>query len=169
MHCHATHGQPVQQVGPDISRRDTALQQQWNHAADAHLGNIVVKPQSKKIVWWMCDQCPDGHLHSWEATVANRSNGSGCPQCSSHKVCKHNSLATKAPAAAAQWDYEANDGTPDSVLAQSNVVVGWRCDDCGSKWSAAIYSRVGTNKTNWLSALQSKKKDWEMHKASNPC
>ena len=117
--CHSSKGQHafVQQEGPDLSRLDAALQQQWDHAANARLGNIVIRPCSHKKVWWICDQCPNGHLHRWEATAASRSNGRGCPQCCGHKVCKHNSLATKAPLVAAQWEYEANEGTPDSVVA----------------------------------------------------
>ena len=142
--CHSNQGQhaSIQQKGPSISRLDAALQQQWDHAANAHLGPIDITPMSGRKVWWVCDQCPDGHLHRWEAIVSNRSNGRGCPQCSGRKVCKHNSLATKAPLAAAQWDYEANNGTPDSVVAQSNQPVGWLCDACGHKWRATPNTRV---------------------------
>ena len=125
MRCHSSQGQRVQQEGPDSSRLNSALQQQWDHAANAHLGNIAITPGSNKKVWWICDQCPDGHLHRWETTVAPRTRGTGCPQCSGRKVCKHNCLATKAPWVAAQWDYTVNDGTPDSTVAQSNQLVGW--------------------------------------------
>ena len=144
--CCSADSQPVQLDGPDISRLDVALQQQWDHAANAHLGCIVIKPHSNIKVWWMCDQCPDGHLHSWEARIDLRTRGSGCPQCIGRKVCKHNSLATKAPLAAAQWDYEANDGTPDSLMAQSNQLVGWLCDACGHKWSQTPNNRVCKHK-----------------------
>ena len=136
----------MQQKGPDISQLDLALQKQWDRAKNAYLGNIVITPHSAKKVWWICDQCPDGHLHSWSAMVCNRTNGNGCPQCSGRKVCKHNSLATKAPAVAAQWDYEENDGYPDSVVAQSHRVVSWLCDACGHKWSATLNSRVSKKK-----------------------
>ena len=78
--------------------------------------------------------------------MANRTGGRGCPQCSGRKVCKHNSLATKAPLVAAQWDYEVNDGTPGSVVAQSNQPVGWLCDVCGHKWSAPPDRRVSRKK-----------------------
>ncbi len=40
------------------------LRQQWDYAANAHLGDVVIKPQSNRKVWWMCDQCPDGHPHT---------------------------------------------------------------------------------------------------------
>ena len=142
--CHSKQDQSAaaQQGGPDISRLDPDLQKQWDHAANVHLGNVDIAPQSRRKVGWTCDQCPDGHLHSWSAAVQNRTNGSGCPQCSGRKVCKHNSLATKAPAVAAQWDYEANDGTPDGVVAQSNQPAHWHCDACGHEWRATICTRV---------------------------
>ena len=132
------------------SGTDLALQQQWDHAANAHLSNIVITPHSSRKVSWTCDQCPDGHLHSWSAAVKHRSDGTGCPQCIGRKVCRHNSLATKAPLIAAQWDYEANDGTPDTVVAYSSQKIGWCCDVVatsgaqhriiGSAWALAAHS-----------------------------
>ncbi|KAL3147866.1 hypothetical protein ABBQ32_002587 [Trebouxia sp. C0010 RCD-2024] len=143
----STQEKPVKQEGPNISLLAPVLQQQWDHAANAHLSKTVIKPSSAQKVWWTCDPCPDGHSHSWLATVHNRTSGSGCPQCRGRKVCKHNSLATRAPLVAAQWDYEANEGTPDSVVAQSLQLVGWLCDVCGGKWSATPSDRVGRKKT----------------------
>ena len=145
--CHSSQGHAVQQEGPDLSRLDSVLQQQWDHAANAHRGNIDVTPGSYKKAWWLCDQCPDGYLHSWEASIKARTLGTGCPQCCGRKVCKHNCLATKDPLVAAQWDYEANDSTPDSVVAQSNQPVGWLCDVCGHKWRVAPSRRVCKNRS----------------------
>ncbi|KAL3130469.1 hypothetical protein ABBQ38_008290 [Trebouxia sp. C0009 RCD-2024] len=141
--CFSTQGQLTRRKGPDISLLDSALQKDWDHARNAHLGNSVIKPHTNRVVWWCCDKCPDGHLHSWAATVNSRSNGNDCPQCSGHKVCKHNSLATKAPDVAAEWDHEVNIGTPDTVVARSNQVCGWRCIAFGHKWRAAPGARVG--------------------------
>ena len=139
---HHSHDAIVQQKGPTISRLDPALQHQWDHAGNAHLGPVDITPKNGRKVWWMCDQCPDGHLHRWEATVAHRSYGSGCPQCCGRKVCKHNSLATKAPLIAAQWDYEENDGTPDHVVAHSSQPVAWHCEVCGHKWTVTPDHRL---------------------------
>ncbi|KAL3159843.1 hypothetical protein ABBQ38_15497 [Trebouxia sp. C0009 RCD-2024] len=145
-HCQSNQRKCVQQGGPNISRLDPALQQQWDHAANAHLGNIDIKPKSGRKVWWTCDQCPEGHLHRWLATVEKRTDCTGCPQCSGRQVCKHNSLATKAPKIAAQWDYDVNAGTPDSVVAQSNTKVGWKCSECDGKWRASPNARVSKNR-----------------------
>ncbi|KAL3143034.1 hypothetical protein ABBQ38_003311 [Trebouxia sp. C0009 RCD-2024] len=127
---------------PSITLLDPVLQRQWDHSANAYLGTIDIKPDSTKQVRWICDQCPDGQLHSWSAMVRSRTNGSGCPQCGGRKVCKHNSLASKASLVAAQWDYEANDGTPDDVLAESGQLVRWKCDVCGFKWTSTPKARV---------------------------
>ena len=144
VHCCSNQGQHAhaQQGHPDISRLAATLQQQWDIAANAHLGGIGITPYSTKRVRWLCDQCPDGHPHSWSASVANRSRGTGCPQCSSRKVCTHSSLATRAPLVAAQWDCEANTGTPDTMLANSHQQVGWCCDVCSHKWNASPNRRV---------------------------
>ena len=111
---YSNEDQRVQHGGPDISLL-RALQRQWDHAANAHLGNIVIKPFSSRSVAWKCDACPDGHLHQWTAVVYGRTRGSGCPHCKGRKVCKHNCLRTVAPWAAAQWHYNANAalGTPE--------------------------------------------------------
>ena len=95
--CRADVQQDALTAGPDISWLDPVLQKQWDHAANQCLGDVIIKPYSNRKVWWQCDQCPDGHPHSWFAVVSNRSNGAGCPQCSGRLVCKHNSLRTKAP------------------------------------------------------------------------
>lgn len=144
---YSAEDQQTQQADPDISLLDPALQKQWDHAANAHLGHIVITPRSTRKVQWICEHCPDNYLHRWSAAVTDRTAGSGCPQCSGKKVCKHNSLATKAPGIAAQWDYEENAGCPDSVVAQSHQVVGWLCDMCAHKWRGRIDARAGKCKT----------------------
>ena len=141
----STQSQRTQQKSPDISLLDPALQKQWDHAANARLGSIVIKPMSNKKAWWMCDKCPNGHRHSWCALVFSRTDGNGCPQCSGRKVCQHNSLATKAPEVAAEWDYELNHGTPDYVVAMSHQGFGWLCAACGHRWRATVINRVSNN------------------------
>ena len=173
-HCQAKQGQraTAQQGGPDISRLDPDLQEQWDHAANADLGSVKITAQSNKKVGWICNQCPDGHLHSWSATVSNRANGNGCPQCSGKKVCKHNSLATKAPSVAAQWDHAANDGTPDDITAYSNKHANWHCNACGHKWRAIIFARVSKLKSGCPRCAKiARTARWTKHPtiAEDPC
>ena len=128
------HADTSQQPGPDISALNQELQQQWDHARNWHLGSIVITKFSNRNVWWICDKCPDGHIHRWQSFVKTRSYGTGCPQCSGRKLCKHNSLATVAPATAAVWDSVKNGCTPDMVMAHSSKPAHWHCKTCNHKW-----------------------------------
>ena len=133
-----------QQQGPDISLLSPVLQRQWDHANNAHLGDIVVKPYARRRVWWGCNQCPDGHPHVWEAPVFSRSSGSSCPFCANKRVCQHNSLATKYPDIAAEFS-DRNQGTAHDYTSGSGKEVCWQCNH-GHEYSASINDRT-TNKT----------------------
>ncbi len=81
----------------------------------------------------------------WEAPVRQREQNDGCPFCKGRKVCKHNSLARKAPDVAASWDDKANAGTPDDYTSLSNYTAQWRCFVCENSWTAQISQRVLRN------------------------
>ena len=134
--------QHAQQQGPDITALDQNLQAQWHHTANVHLGNAVIKESSQEQAWWTCDQCPDGHLHHWLASITERSQGSGCPYCYGEKACSHNCLATVSPKAASYWDTARNGCFPDLVVAHSRETALWQCHTCGYEWSAKIDTRV---------------------------
>ena len=147
--CYATAAQPQQQHGkqpqsnlPDISKLSYHLQQQWHPDNNTLLGGVTVKPQSHRKVLWSCLDCPAGCPHIWTTTVASRTRGKNCPYCQGSKVCKHNSLATKAPKVARYWDHSKNANTPEQTLAGSAFRADWRCPDCAHEWQARIYSRV---------------------------
>lgn len=131
-----------QQVLPDISALHKTLQCQWDVTANAHLGNVVIAKLSRKKVWWQCHQCPDGHVHRWQAMVFSRSYGAGCPQCAGRKLCRHNSLATVAPKVAQLWDSARNGCTADMTLARSNKSYHWQCHSCSHVWTARPNSKV---------------------------
>ncbi|DBB08114.1 TPA: hypothetical protein ACH3X3_008309 [Trebouxia sp. C0006] len=88
------------------------------------------------------DQCPDGLLHVWEASVKSRTQGMGCPFCSGTKVCQHNTLARKAPQVARFWDAEKNPLSPDQVTASSRMKAHWKCSVCLHKWQAFVTSKA---------------------------
>ena len=134
--------QDAQNAGPDVSRLHPLLQTQWDHAANKHLGPITIKPYIIRKVWWQCDQCPDGHLHSWAARVSSRSEGQGCPLCSGRKVCKHNTLATKAPLIAAEWHSTNNALSPKDIVALSSFCAVWQCLACSHVWTTSVKHRV---------------------------
>ena len=131
-----------QQSGPDISQLTPELQRQWDHDKNAHLGNIVIKHKSGRKVHWICRKCPDGFSHTWQATVDKRTKGRGCPFCSGHKVCPHNSLPGTAPQVARDWDTAKNPGSPHDYTASNRHQAHWLCNTCGHGWQTSVLNRV---------------------------
>ena len=131
-----------QQSGPNISQLTPELQSQWDHDKNAHLGNIVIKQHSGRKVYWICRKCPDGLPHTWEAAVDQRTRSRGCPFCSGHKLCPHNSLANAAPQVAREWDTAKNPGSPHDYTAGNGYKPHWLCTKCGHGWQTSIVNRV---------------------------
>lgn len=57
------------------------LSTEWNYNKNDGLTPYDVTKNSNKIVWWTCNKCN----YEWKSTVANRTNGNGCPQCKESK------------------------------------------------------------------------------------
>ena len=140
LRCYTTAQQQQQEQQADLSLLKPALQSQWNPTRNAHLNGKVITPGSSSKVWWTCDHCPVGHPHDWEARVYSRSGGTGCPYCASRAVCRHNSLATKAPEVAAQWS-DRNHGTPHDFSVFSGQKVWWQCSH-SHEWMTSIRHRT---------------------------
>ena len=88
---------------------------------------------SSRKVLWKCTK-----KHEWEATVASRSAGAGCPFCSGNQVLSGlNDLSTKHPEIAKEafgWD-------PATVADKSGKKLAWQCES-GHQWKAIVASRV---------------------------
>ena len=121
----------------DLETVNPGLAKEWNHERNVGLFPTDVLPTSNKKVWW---KCAEGH--EWEATIANRNNGTNCPYCSGRFAVRgRNSLQIADPNLAREWNYERNNGvTPDDVLPGSNKKVWWRCVK-GHEWQATIVNR----------------------------
>jgi hypothetical protein len=52
------------------------LAQQWHPTKNGDLTPGQVTPGSSKKVWWKCERG-----HEWQARIAFRTYGSGCPFC----------------------------------------------------------------------------------------
>ena len=91
----------------------------------------LANKSGKKVGW----KCSLGH--EWNATVAHRSNGTGCPVCAGREILMgFNDLATTNPDLAAQadgWD-------PTKVVAFSNKKVAWKCEK-GHSWKTTLNNR----------------------------
>lgn len=122
----------------DLETLCPQLAQQWHPNKNSKTPQEVSYYSNQKA-WWQCKQG-----HEWQAIIANRSKGRGCPFCSNKQILPgYNDLRSQMPALAEEWDLEKNNGlTPEMVSVGSNKIVWWKCRTYGHAWEAAIYSRA---------------------------
>jgi hypothetical protein len=119
-----------------------AVARQWHPTKNGALRPRDVVASSERKVWWKCPKGPD---HAWQSTIRNRAIlGQGCPQCLGKLPSVTNSLASLAPALAAEWHPTKNGAlTPHDVTTGSTRVVWWKCPaDPEHEWPAALSSRA---------------------------
>ena len=91
---------------------------------------------SDEKVWWICN-----NGHQYEASIANRVYGKGCPICAGKKIVKGiNDLATLNPKLVEEWDFEKNEIDPQTISPNSHKKAWWKCKE-GHSWQAQIKSR----------------------------
>lgn len=113
------------------------IAKEWNYKKNGKLSPEHFLAYSNKKVWWICSKG-----HEWQASIADRTSGNGCPYCSSNMLLRgYNDLQTLNPALANEWNYEKNnDLTPLDVMPNSNEKVWWKCEK-GHEWEALIINR----------------------------
>ena len=81
--------------------------------------------------------------HEWNAVIASRTKGSGCPVCSNKKVLTgYNDLATTYPELATEWHPTKNgDLKPTDIIPNSKKKVWWMTTQRG-EWQASVCGRV---------------------------
>ena len=121
----------------DLQTINPYLANEWNSEKNNGLTPMDVLPNSGKKVWWRCNKG-----HEWQARIADRNNGNGCPFCSGKKVLKgFNDLQTVNPSLTEEWNYLKNDElTPTDVSPNSHKIVWWICSK-GHEWQAEIKTR----------------------------
>ena len=121
----------------DLETTNPALAKEWNYEKNGRLTPAEVMPNSGQRLWWKC-----GAGHEWQARIADRNKGNGCPYCSGRKVLKgYNDLQTVSPTLSREWNYEKNGSLrPDAFTANSNKKVWWKCHK-GHEWQATISHR----------------------------
>ena len=78
--CPYCAGKKVLKGYNDLQTVNPTLANEWHYEKNNELTPIDVTPNSNKKVWW---KCKTGH--EWQATIASRNNGSGCPICRKEK------------------------------------------------------------------------------------
>ena len=111
---------------------------EWNYQKNGNLTPDDVSVRSGKKVWWICKKG-----HEWQAMVASRFAGSGCPFCYGRVPVKgENDLLTVNPTLAGEWNYERNaPAVPSMYLPNSSKKVWWICRKCGHEWESTISNR----------------------------
>ena len=117
------------------------LAKSWHPTMNKNFTPSNVIPGSYKKVWWKCLKRSD---HIWQAVIADRNNGAGCPICSNKKVVKSNCLATLDPELAKEWHPVKNGTfTPDKVTPGSLKKAWWKCQKSDDhEWEASVASRT---------------------------
>jgi DNA-directed RNA polymerase subunit RPC12/RpoP len=121
----------------DLATVAPGLAAEWHPTKNGDVLASGVSPGSKLKRWWLA-ACG----HEWDASVASRSDGSGCPVCTGKRVLiGFNDLATAKPGFVAEWHPTKNgDLVPHDVTAGSNRNVWW-LGACGHEWVAEVGSR----------------------------
>ena len=109
----------------------------WEKNSELQFDPTKLTCGSGRKAWWKC-----ANGHEWQAKIANRANGIGCPYCAGrYAVAGKNDLTTSNPSLAREWNHERNgELTPQNVTANSGKNVWWKCSK-GHEWKAKIYSR----------------------------
>lgn len=113
------------------------LAKEWNFKRNAKLLPEHVTANSSKKVWWICN-----NGHEWQARIADRSRGSGCPYCAGKLVVTgENDLKTLCPSLAEEWNYKRNGNLlPETVTLHCGQKVWWTCKN-GHEYQATIDNR----------------------------
>lgn len=123
-----------------------ALAAEWHPTRNGTLSPDATTPGVKRHVWWLCSKCQ----HEWQAQVASRTRGHGCPACArrarrkAHSAPKTGqSLAERFPTLAAEWHPTLNgDLTPSDVGYASNKKVWWQCQASHHEWQRQVCGRT---------------------------
>lgn len=134
-----------------LAEANPALVAEWNTELNV-LTPADVSPGTPKSVWW---NCPEGH-DPYEAQVARRHRGQGCPACGVERrravLIANNkqgpkpgrSLADKRPDLVPEWDTERNILTPADVSPNSHKLVHWICPD-GHRYERTVAHRTAVS------------------------
>jgi len=136
----------LQSVG-SLADNNPELAAQWHPTKNSDLSPEDVLPNTNRKAWWLCPEC----LNEWEANVASRNQGVGCPECGkqrqsatliARRLRSVGSLAANNPELAGQWHPRMNnDLSPEDVLPNTNRRAWWQCPKCGHEWQASVASR----------------------------
>lgn len=136
-------------MSENISKTHPSLAKEWADDKDV----LTITHGSSYNARW---KCKEGHF--FNASVRNRSRGTGCPYCSGRKpVPGFNDLGTTHPHLISEW---ADERSIEEFGKGSHYKAKWVCANKGHKWISCIYSRTGSYESNcpqcWATSFVSK-------------
>lgn len=122
----------------DLATTNPEIAIEWNYEKNIEKTPEKYTAGSSKKVWWKCTKG-----HEWEASIATRKMGIGCPVCSNKKVLfGYNDLETLNPKLANEWNHEKNgELKPSMFVPGSGRKVWWKCSVCNNEWKENIADR----------------------------
>ena len=111
---------------------------QWDYEKNGKIKPEFIRAASNVKFWWKCEKG-----HSWEATVASRANGNGCPYCSGKVLLVgENDLQSQNPELAKEWNFNRNgELSPDKITVRNGKKVWWKCAKCSHEWKTSVAHR----------------------------
>lgn len=136
--CPVCAGREIRAGFNDLATTHPKLAAQWDKDKNGELTAQMVSAGNGRKVWWRCEKG-----HSWQAQIASRASGCGCPVCANRVILPGvNDFATTHPALAAEWHPTKNgDLMPQQISYGYDKKVWWRCAH-GHEWQAAPKTRV---------------------------
>lgn len=139
--CPACSGNVVVSGINDLATTHKYLVKEWNFEKNGEKLPSEYTAGSCKKIWWKCTKCG----YEWEASISNRTRGTGCPKCAGKIVDPNKSLERLYPNLSKEWVFDLNGNkTPSDYLPGSDAVVWWRCSK-GHTWQSRISQRVRGN------------------------
>lgn len=134
--------QPDPAQGNSLAELFPEIAAEWDYKKNHPLTPKNFTPSSSSMdYWWLCPKCDS----SYKQLIASRTNGSGCPFCSGHRVNKTNALSMTHPQLSMEWHKTLNGlVTPNDKSKGSRWIAWWSCTkDSSHIYDMAIQSRAG--------------------------
>lgn len=113
------------------------IAKEWHPTKNGGISPAMVAPNSNKKVWWL-GTCG----HEWQAVIASRISGNGCPVCRGRQVLSgENDLLSINPSLASEWHPTKNGKLFPSMVTPNSHRKAWWLGKCGHEWEDTIAHR----------------------------
>ncbi|ADB04096.1 restriction endonuclease [Cannes 8 virus] len=121
-------------------KRSFASHEKSKYLKKEHGNPLTMAKNSHKKYWFECEECE----HSFEARLADISNGKFCPFCSNNKLCGSPECRTcfeksfASHSKAEFWSTEKNIKNPREAFMNSNKNFWFECGKCMHSFKATL-------------------------------